>query len=149
MIYDYKEKMMAFITSNLTKLENEKSISEFIEEYYLPFSIQVEVIRSVAFIPDPIWDKINLIQIKGGKNFMINQVEILEKKNTQLVECLCQILQSIRNEEEQDNECRKTYGNYWQRRASNSLNVKYHQIILDYMSIKYHFFIIIYLLDYF
>lgn len=136
MVDKYRDDMMVYVSSNLDKFENEYTITKFLEDNNLPYSIDVNC--GNGDIPESIWVKISAIQVKGGTNFILSQLENLEKKNNQISESLKTLLKTINKEEEQDNECRKTHGTKWTRDMSNTMNMQFKQQIIDYTSNSYY-----------
>lgn len=132
MIEKYRDDMMVYITSNLEKYENEGSITKFLYEMNLPYSIEGS--SSSGDIPDSLWNKINLIQQKGGTSYIMGQVENLDKKYVQIADRLTEIMKTLKNEEEEDNNLRTQLGVKWTRAPSAQLNHQYKQIIIDFTS---------------
>ena len=140
MVDKYKDDMSVYISAGLDKCENENSIVKFLYDLNLPYSLEVNI--GSGDIPESIWNKISAIQVKGGTSFILNQMGNVEKKNQQIADRLREILKGVTTEEEQDNECRKTYGDKWRRAPSNLTNMPFKQTLIDYTSKS---FLILYL----
>lgn len=136
MVDKYKDDMSVYISSSLDKYENENTISKFLYDFNLPYSLDANL--GSGDLPESIWNKINGIQVKGGTGYILAQMENLEKKNQQISDRLKEILKTITSEEDADNECRKTHGNKWMRPPSNTHNMQFKQSIIDYTS-KYYY----------
>lgn len=147
MVDKYKDDMSVYISNTLDKFENENSIIKFLYDLNLPYSLEVNT--GSDNIPESIWSKISAIQVKGGTNFILSQMENLEKKNQQISERLKEILKSITTEEELDNECRKTHGDKWRRAPSNMNNMQFKQTLIDYTSKSYYLRFFLLLRNYF
>lgn len=78
MIMSYKEQMMNYISEQLDKYENEGKVAVFLNDLYLPQSL--EAATSTTEISDSLWRRISEIQQKGGTTFLSGQINALEKK---------------------------------------------------------------------
>ena len=84
-------KMFDYITQNLDKYENESKMLEFLEENGLPGSLDSVISTSIILIfiyldciSDSMWRRIQEIQLKGGSNYIINQLNEVDKSREKI-----------------------------------------------------------------
>lgn len=78
MIISFKEQMMAYISEQLDKYENEGKVTAFLSELQLPHSL--EAATSSNEISESLWKRISEVQQKGGTTYLTGQINNLEKK---------------------------------------------------------------------
>jgi hypothetical protein len=78
MILSFKEQMMAFISEQLDKYENEGKVIAFLTELQLPHSL--EAATSSNEISESLWKRISEVQQKGGTTYLTGQINNLERK---------------------------------------------------------------------
>lgn len=132
MVEKYKDEMTIYISTKLDNLESDNTINKFLMENNLPFC--VESSSGKDGLPDSLTQKITQINTKGGTQYILTQLENLNKKNSEISERLREILKSINLEEEADNILRKEHGIKWSRSPSNVTNMAFKQSLIDYTS---------------
>jgi hypothetical protein len=130
MVEKYKDDLTIHISAKLETLETESSINKFLSDNNLPYCIESS--DGGNNIPESLFNKISQVQTKGGTEFILNQVENLNKKNLEISDRLREILKKINKEEDEDNNLRKEHGNKWMRPPSNVTNMSFKQSIIDY-----------------
>jgi len=126
----YRDEITIHISTKLDTLETETTINKFLSDYNLPFC--VESTQGGDNLPESLSNKLTQIKTKGGTEFILTQLENLNKKNSEISEKLREILKKINKEEEEDNLLRKEHGNKWMRSPSNATNMSFKQTLIDY-----------------
>lgn len=132
MVEKYRDDMTVFISGKLDNLESENTINAFLTNNNLPYC--VESSSGKDGLPESLMNKINQIKTKGGTEFILNQLESLNKKNTEISDRIRDTLKTINNEEEEDNKLRQEHGDKWSRAPSNATNMSFKQSLIDYSS---------------
>lgn len=132
MVEKYRDDMSVYISTKLDNLESESTINKFLSDNNLPFC--VESSSGKDGIPDSLFNKLSQIKTKGGTEFILSQLDLLNKKNSEISEKLREILKTINLEEEEDNKLRQEHQNKWTRAPSNSTNMSFKQSLIDYTS---------------
>jgi hypothetical protein len=130
MVEKYKDDLTIHISAKLELLETESSINKYLSDNNLPFCIESS--DGGNNIPESLFNKISQVQKNGGTEFILNQVDNLNKKNLEISDRLREILKTVNKEEEEDNTLRNEHGNKWIRAPSNTTNMTFKQSIIDY-----------------
>ena len=130
MINAYKQKMMDFISENLSNYENEDTIQNFLNSLNLPSSL--ETILSQSAISDSLWKNIGEFQEKGASMYLNNLLQTLSNMPNEIEQRINNSLNLLKNEEEEDKKLRQQYGSQWNRRLSSDLNGNYLRTLNDY-----------------
>ena len=140
MINNYKEKMNQFIGQNLDNYENEQTISDFVQNLYLPRKLTKkpgeaddESLPPSQF-PPQIWQKIDQVQQIGGTEALSRIMNGIMKKSSYLINELENLLKSLEAEDKDDQMCRQRYRDKWIRQPSQKLNFKLVQGAMNFLN---------------
>lgn len=83
MIGNYKQQMMAYVSENLDKFENEGKIAQFLIDLNLPFSLDTAMTTNE--IPESLWKRISEVQQHGGSLYMTNHISNIDRRSDEIM----------------------------------------------------------------